>query len=87
MTKQYVPDLVSYHDQDYNIPTYYGKEAYKKLVRRYGLPNAAPKKGESLFGKCRVLFVDDDNNGRPVAYWTYKNPPLLGYIKKIITNT
>lgn len=74
MKKQYIPDLVYHGNQDHNIPTYHGKEAYRKLSRRYGLPNAAPEKGESLFGRCRVLFVDDDDNGRPVAYWTYKKP-------------
>lgn len=53
----------------YNIPTYSGREKYKELFRRYGCPNSAPRVGESHFGSCRVLFVDDDNDGKPMAYW------------------
>lgn len=51
------------------IPTFSGREARKALVALWGLPNACPRQGEDLFGNCRVLFVDDENGGAPVAYW------------------
>jgi hypothetical protein len=45
-----------------------GQEAYKELFRRFGIPNAAPLEGEGPFSSTRSLFVDDDNDGEPVAY-------------------
>ena len=51
------------------IPTFSGSEAREALVRLWGLPNSCPRPGESLFGNCRVVFVDDENDGVPVAYW------------------
>ena len=53
------------------IPTFSGQDARRGLTRRWGLPNAAPRPGtrDRYFGKGRVLFVDDFDDGRPVAYW------------------
>lgn len=53
---------------DAPVPTLRGAVARRALTRLYGPPNAAPLPGESPFGRCRVLFVDDFNGGRPVAY-------------------
>lgn len=57
---------------NYDIPTFQGKTTWKELFSQYGLPNAAPQIGESYFGNCRVLFVDDFDDGKPVAYWIPK---------------
>jgi hypothetical protein len=52
------------------IPTFSGTEARRALVRQWGLPNSCPRQGESPLGaRCRLLFVDDANDGAPVAYW------------------
>ena len=51
------------------IPTFSGQEARKALVAQWGLPNTCPREGEDHFGNCRVLFVDDERDGAPVAYW------------------
>jgi hypothetical protein len=51
-----------------NLPCYRGRGMRRRLTRRYGLPNAAPRRGESAFGNCRVCFIDEEK-GRPVAYW------------------
>ena len=51
------------------IPTYTGRAAYKELFSRWGVPNSCPRLGERHFGRSRVLFVDDDNDGEPQAYW------------------
>ncbi len=51
------------------LPVFHGKAARKELVRRFGLPNAAPGPGESPFGNTRCLFVDDWNHGKPIAYF------------------
>lgn len=53
------------------LPVYEGREAYRELVRRYGIPNAAPVGDQALFtGKpIRVLFVDDHDGGRPKGYF------------------
>lgn len=53
---------------DARVPTAYGHAARRALVEAYGLPNAAPREGESVFATRRELFVDDDD-GRPVSYW------------------
>jgi hypothetical protein len=63
------------------LPTFSGDDARRALVRRWGLPNAWPREGEVLFGSCRVLFVDDDRDGKPVAYWIpqrHVRPALSG---------
>lgn len=65
-----VPDLPELP----GVPTYRGRLARRELVARYGLPNAYPRKGERLFGAGRVLFVDDDKDGRPVAFWEEGGP-------------
>ena len=49
--------------------TFSSKEERRKLFRLYGVPNAAPCEGESPFGDCRVAFVDDDEDGKLVAFW------------------
>lgn len=56
-------------DEVPEIPTYTGKEAHRMLLRKWGLPNSCPRPNEGFFGRGRVLFVDDDDNGCPVAYW------------------
>ncbi len=50
------------------LPVFRGKQARKELTHRFGLPNAAPRPGESPFGNTWCLFVDDGNNGKPIAY-------------------
>lgn len=62
-------EVLTFPESNHPIPTYRGVEARRELTRRWGLPWADPRKGESLFGNCRILFVDDDNDGTPVAYW------------------
>lgn len=54
---------------DYDIPTFSGWDARRALVRAWGLPNAWPRVGESIFTHCREMFVDDFDGGRPKAYW------------------
>ncbi len=51
------------------LPVFRGKAARKELVRRFGLPNAVPGQGETPFGNARCLFVDDWNDGKPIAYF------------------
>jgi len=57
---------------EHDVPHFHTAAARLRLVRRYGLPNSYPAAGERLFGDCRVLFVDDHDGGRPVAYWSRK---------------
>jgi len=52
-----------------SLPTYHSRGMRCRLTRRYGLPNAAPHPGEDVFTTDRVLFVDDDRDGAPIAYW------------------
>lgn len=56
------------------LPTFYGKADRKALVSYWGLPNAVPEPHESLFGRCRLLFVDDEYDGAPVCYWRPEPP-------------
>ena len=49
------------------LPVFRGIEARKELVRRFGLPNAAPNPRETPFGNTRCVFVDDDNVGKRLA--------------------
>jgi hypothetical protein len=58
-------DPVRYED---GLPVFQGVEARKELARRFGLPNAAPRSGEPLFGNGRIVFVDDENYGERVSY-------------------
>ena len=53
------------------LPVYLGQEAYKELFRLWGIPNWMPLPGETPFSRKqrRMLFVDDFDDGRPVAYW------------------
>jgi hypothetical protein len=47
------------------------KEERAEYFRRYGIPNAVDV-GYGIFGgKTGSLFVDDFNNGEPVAYLPY----------------
>jgi hypothetical protein len=57
------------HSSSHPIPTYQGAACRRLLVGQFGLPNAAPFPGEFLFTCTREVFVDDDHDGRPVAYW------------------
>lgn len=52
------------------IPTFHSPYMYRLLFRRYGIPNAAPEDPDDLFKSRRVLFVDDFNHGKAVAYWS-----------------
>ena len=54
---------------DHEVPVFRGRGARRLLTTLWGLPDSAPRTGESLFGSCRVLFKDDWNDGRPLAYW------------------
>ena len=54
---------------DAAIPTFSGRDARRALTRRWGLPNTAPRPCDPFFGNSRCVFVDDDDDGRPVAYW------------------
>lgn len=55
------------------IPTFHSPYMRKVLFDRYGIPNAAPHDDdEDLFKSKRVLFVDDEKGGKPVAYWEPK---------------
>lgn len=55
---------------DFDVPTYCGREKYRELFNRYGPPNVAPVAGGPIFSRdARVLFLDDDLDGKPVAYW------------------
>lgn len=59
------------------IPTFHSWADRRELLRRWGLPNSAPtpaelaKWGQLAFLRphTRDLFVDDDRDGEPVAYW------------------
>ena len=51
------------------LPLFRGKEARRQLFKRFGLPNAHPRKGEPLFGISRSLFVDDEQDGKPIAFF------------------
>lgn len=55
------------------LPVFGGTEAREELTRRFGLPNAAPRPGERLFGNSRCLFVDDWNQDKPIAYLESSN--------------
>jgi len=59
---------------DHKIPTLSGQQARRDLVARWGLPNVAPRAGERVFGRCRLLFVDDVHDGQPQAYWVPDAP-------------
>jgi hypothetical protein len=51
------------------IHTYHSSFVRRMLVAWYGLPNAWPRRGESVFKTRRELFVDDEQDGLPVAFW------------------
>lgn len=64
---------------EYAVPTLTGVDAGRRLYRMYGIPNAAPSDADvvrrggfvrALFAPGRILFVDDHDGGRPMAYWT-----------------
>jgi hypothetical protein len=56
-----------------SIPTYSGNDAKAALAYRFGPPNQYPRLIDGpppVFGSAsRVLFVDDHDDGRPVAFW------------------
>ncbi len=77
-----------------NLPVFTGKEAHKALFARFGIPNGIgrpdPKHpgGRSPFGKQMAVFVDDAQNGKPIAIWddaidvessARPEPKALGY--------
>lgn len=51
------------------LPTFHTPAMRRLLNALYGLPNAAPRDDEMPWNTRRVLFVDDDDDGRPIAYW------------------
>jgi hypothetical protein len=51
------------------VPTFSGARARRALVAAHGLPNSYPRRGEFFLGRCRVLFVDDEQDGKPMAFW------------------
>ena len=51
------------------VPVFTGITARKELTWKWGLPNTYPEQGETMFNCSRVLFVDDDRDGLPVAVW------------------
>lgn len=58
------------------LPTYTGRASREALTALWGLPNACPTLAEREADPAycylrtrRVLFVDDDDHGRPVAVW------------------
>jgi len=58
------------------IPTLHSWGDRRDLLRRWGLPNSAPTPAElakwgllAFLRTTRQLFVDDDRDGEPVAYW------------------
>lgn len=51
------------------LPTFRTPTMRRLLTALYGLPNAAPRDHETPWNTRRVLFVDDADNGRPVAFW------------------
>lgn len=66
----------AWKDEATGLLVYTGQEARDWLVCRYGIPNAFPTdKAINEFGvgayirASRVMFVDDENNGEPVALW------------------
>ena len=58
------------------LPLYRGKNARVKLQRHFGLPNTFPHPERirtasinSMLSSRRLLFVDDYDDGDPVALW------------------
>jgi hypothetical protein len=62
-------------DPWYKVPIFRGQAARGALTKLHGLPNAAPEQSglegirEEFSRECRLLFVDDDQSGRPMAVW------------------
>lgn len=49
-------------------PALSGQASWRGPFGAYWLPNAYPRQGEFLFGCGVVLFVDDEQEGKPVAF-------------------
>jgi hypothetical protein len=63
-------------DPEYGVPVFRGRQARRALVALFGLPNAAPTTDEwarlgplAVIATCRLVFVDDWNDGQPQAVW------------------
>ena len=63
-------------DREHGVPVFRGCAARRALVALYGLPNAARTPEEltarpalAFITTGRSLFVDDDQDGRPMAVW------------------
>lgn len=52
-----------------DLPTFRSQTMRRILTDLFGLPNAAPRENETPWGTRRVVFVDDADDGRPIAYW------------------
>ena len=64
-------------DREHAVPVFRGRAARRALGALYGLPNAAPTPEEraarpvmAFITTSRSLFVDDDQDSRPMAVWT-----------------
>ncbi len=66
--------------QKHGIPLFRGRSAYKDLLQRWGPPNLVPLVSvppaawRNVFERLDpnvnvIVFVDDDNAGRPTAAW------------------
>lgn len=69
--------IVVRRDEEHGVPVFRGRAAWRALFALYGIPNAAPTPEErasrgvlACFASRRALFVDDHQDGRPVAIWT-----------------
>lgn len=58
------------------LPIYTGEPARRALASLWGIPNACPSRLErdrlgvlAYLNTRRLLFVDDDDHGRPIAIW------------------
>lgn len=51
------------------VPMFTGREAYRALFAGYGIPNGVGVGDDSPWNPSMTLFVDDDRDGEPVAWW------------------
>ena len=65
-------------DPEHGVPVFRGRRARRALVALYGLPNAAASRDElaaqpalAAFTTDRSLFVDDGQDGKPMALWIW----------------
>ena len=68
--------LVHGTDPEYGVPVFRGQRARRAQVALFGPPNASPTADEwqqlgpvAPISTCRLVFVDDWNDGQPRAVW------------------